>query len=275
MSHFPVAVLTKPGGKSLEELMAEFNINTEVPPYVLYTKEQFITKSRSELMAQLRYYKDKYNREQAKPKITYGDTAYVKCLEDQIIELENCLELSDEEFYQDRIKTVLNSKIGANGEILSTRNPNGKWDYYMIGGQYDGMLSLKNGLLANTAYVTDVDFTTLDNEKYARSILWWEINIDGRKPKPNEEQLLGPVYPSKEFFVDRFKTKENYARIKATFSTYAVVTPDGIWYEMFKNEILSTSKSEEDVYQWIENYYMLFIKPAESNWIITIVDCYV
>jgi hypothetical protein len=46
-----------------------------------------------------------------------------------------------------------------NGDIMSTYNPDSKWDWYSIGGRFDGELQLKNGDVANEATVKEVDWS--------------------------------------------------------------------------------------------------------------------
>lgn len=49
------------------------------------------------------------------------------------------------------------------GNIYSIWNPQGKWDYYDIGGRFENMLHLKNGEQANSARIKDIDFSKYDH----------------------------------------------------------------------------------------------------------------
>lgn len=48
MSHFSVYVFTKKNGKSVEDLLAPYDENITMKPYVRYTREQAIAKVRKE-----------------------------------------------------------------------------------------------------------------------------------------------------------------------------------------------------------------------------------
>lgn len=49
MSHFCTYVFTKKNGRSVEELLAPYDENITVAPYVEYTREQAIAKVRKEI----------------------------------------------------------------------------------------------------------------------------------------------------------------------------------------------------------------------------------
>jgi len=59
------------------------------------------------------------------------------------------------------------------------------------------------------------------------------------------------------------------------FSTYAVLTPDGEWHEPGQMGWWGMSHaSQEDEKLWDEAYEN-FLKEADPNWTITIVDCHI
>ena len=49
MSHFAVAVFTEPNGKTVDELLAPYDENIEMEPYIKYTKEEAIAAVRKEI----------------------------------------------------------------------------------------------------------------------------------------------------------------------------------------------------------------------------------
>lgn len=102
--------------------------------------------------------------------------------------------------------------------------------------------------------------------------LWWEINIEGRKPKLEESFLVEKkLEPSKEFFINLYKDKESFAKIVPSFRTYAVITPNGMWYEKGSTNTLGSYNDE--IYLWELEYNNLFIKQADPEWTLTVVDC--
>jgi hypothetical protein len=80
MSHFAVAVFTKDGGKTVEDLLAPYDENIEMDKYVEYTKEQLIEKGKKEINE---YAKTGYYAEYLKNPIEYA----AKCSNDKHINI--------------------------------------------------------------------------------------------------------------------------------------------------------------------------------------------
>ena len=79
---------------------------------------------------------------------------------------------------------------------------------------------------------------------------------------------------NKQYYLDRYKTKEMYAKINSQFITFAVITPDGKWHEKGEMGFCGFSgESYEETIDWDFNYKERFIDTADPEWIITIVDC--
>ena len=56
--------------------------------------------------------------------------------------------------------------------------------------------------------------------------------------------------------------------------SHSLITPDGKWYGMIPLNLVSFGfKNEKEGNKYIKNYYTQYIKPYESNGIITIVTC--
>ena len=50
-----------------------------------------------------------------------------------------------------------------NGKYFSTVNPNGKWDWYSVGGRYENELLLEDGSRATTTQIANLDAENLAN----------------------------------------------------------------------------------------------------------------
>jgi hypothetical protein len=68
-------------------------------------------------------------------------------------------------------------------------------------------------------------------------------------------------------------TKEEYLNKTSVFSTFAVITPDGKWYEKGQMGWWAVVSNEEE--DWNEKYKERFIDTADSEWTLTIVDCHI
>lgn len=105
MSHYTVAVFTSDKKQSIHELLAPYDENIEVEPYIEATKAQLIQEK-------------KQQREDG----------------------------TDEELYQKAIEGI-EDRLDENGNLLSTYNPDSKWDWYKTGGRWKDLLILKKDQL--------------------------------------------------------------------------------------------------------------------------------
>lgn len=184
--------------------------------------------------------------------------------------MENSCAVPDKKymkFYEDE-ECDVDPETGKSGYW---QNPNAKWDWYQVGGRYGGTLRLKDGARADFARVGDCDFSP-NEEIRADAIDFWERVIYG-KGAPEEKPFT--LY-SKDFYVERFGTKEKFAECQALFGTWAVVTPDGKWYE--KGEMgwfACSDETHEEALAWDLGFKERFIDTADPDWFVTIVDCHI
>ena len=247
MSHYTVAVFSDKNGSDLAELLAPYDENIEVAPYVYKTREQIIEETKQRLY---RDYNDKYADFVNNPR------KYEKELLPNQIERYNYIakilplvkSWSDQEIYDYYRKEYGDEdSFNERGDQMSTYNPKSKWDWYSVGGRWSGLLTFKNGQTGDSGYSKFIDFERMRDDA--------------------EKEYLKSLYPD----------EATYLRKMTAFSTYAVITPDGEWHS--KGEMgwfgISTETGEEDT-AWCDNFYANFIRPAiENNWYLTIVDCHI
>lgn len=180
----------------------------------------------------------------------------------------SCKDKTDEEcyeYYSDGEET------DEDGNILSTYNPNSKWDWYVVGGRWSNMLKTADGCV-NEARISDIDFRP-DPEEHARAIREWEVLVEGDEQRPREDFCS---FYKPEYYLNFYGTKEKYAEAMAAFTTYAVVTPNGLWHQKAEMGWFgmdnATPEGNDD---WNKNYKRRFIDKADPNWIMTIVDCHI
>lgn len=114
------------------------------------------------------------------------------------------------------------------GNLYSTSNPKGKWDWWVIGGRWDKLLKLKDGGATNTARVKDMDFTP-NQEHYKNALRFWDIVVEHKPVEENEEKPFS-LYDG-GYYRAFYKNREDYARRQTQFSTFAVVSTNGNWEE--------------------------------------------
>lgn len=251
MSHYTVAVFTKKG-QGIEDLLAPYDEDIEVAPYVAETKEEIIAKAKEIKERILKRIEEDHNYE-----VDDWSRKYLDCK-------------TDEDFYKANIDE--DEEYDMNGGRLSTYNPNSKWDWYSIGGRWSGMLRTKNGQQVDSCLIKDLDLTP-DKKRYDEAIRFWELVVEEQPLKDGEKQPFN--WYRKEYYFERYGTKENYAKIQSRFSTYAVLMPNGLWYEPGQMGWWGISGATPDKEkEWDENYYKL-LEQAEDDWTITIVDCHI
>lgn len=178
---------------------------------------------------------------------------------------QSCRKMTDEEVYDFMSDGY---EIQPNGDLYSTYNPDSKWDWWTVGGRFSGQLKDKRtGEEVSEGYMRDLEFA-MDKEEYKRSLEWWKTHIDNGN---TEDMIVKP-----EYYQRLYRDAETYARFSSTFNTYAVVTPDGEWHAPGEVGYFGvSSESEDEAREWYEKYEERFIKGADPDWYLTIVDCHI
>ena len=152
-------------------------------------------------------------------------------------------------------------------------NPEGKYDWYAIGGRWFGFLSTKAGNNVNTAKVKDIDFLPTKEVCDAYSC-FWDVIVEKKPLNEGEKELF--CFEDEFYFRNVYGNKEKFIEVETAFFTYAVVTPDGVWHE--PGQILPfgfSDATEGEMLKWKEEFYNKFISGLDSEMMITIVDCHV
>lgn len=144
-------------GEYWQSNLEQYDENLEVEPYVKYTKQEAIEEE-----------KDRHLRRYDYAKRIPSDQ---NLLEENIQILLKGENLTDEEAWE-AIKEW-GYDIDEEENLLTTYNPDSKWDWYAVGGRWDGFLPLKekddngNPICTNIACVNEIDWDYLFENKYA------------------------------------------------------------------------------------------------------------
>ena len=265
MSHYAVAVFHEPD-QNIDELLAPYDENIEVEPYIYLTKKEVIENGKNRRENFIHDMKD--------------DPAYAAGVMEWYGNLVDAY--SDEEVYKAECEHSYYENFNELGDVMSTYNPNSKWDWYVIGGRFDDLLKLKPEAVdpnyedytrTSSAPLKDLDFS-IDKEEYEEYLRWWDIVVN-KAPLREGEETPFTIYTD-EYYIERYGNRETYAKYCATFSTYAVVTPDGKWHAPGEMGWFACSSESGDEYRdWLENYFERFINHANQETILTIVDCHI
>lgn len=178
--------LNKGAWKSDKELLAPYDENIVYAPYVLYTREQAIAKIRKEIED---YKNGPYTEYVSSPKKyeeSHPNAEHINYLKNKF---PKKLEWTDDECYEDMKGRFDEDMIKLNGDLLSTYNPNSKWDWYTIGGRWNNYLKTLSGETTNEDYASEIDwkdiipfaFVTPIGEWHERGEMgWWACVSNGK-----------------------------------------------------------------------------------------------
>ena len=284
MSHYSVLVLTDED-TSVDELLAPYDENIKVAPYIAFTKDELIAKEKKDI----KEYKEGIYAEFLKDPEGYKakhshNPDHLHYVEH---EFRKKLYWTNARIYKEAIRYYDPEDITEDGSVLSTYNPNSKWDWYVEGGRFSSMLKLKvpddvdpeefydeNGEYADSAYAEEIDFSP-NKEEYDNAIRFWELIVEKAEPKDENEADIQKFYNA-EYYKKRYSSKEEYAEEIARFSTWAVLTPDGVWHEPGKMGWFAChNASIEDEKSFKKNYQSFIDKAIKNNWLVTVVDCHI
>lgn len=170
------------------------------------------------------------------------------------------------EFYEDE-ECDVDERTGKRGYW---QNPNAKWDWWVIGGRFSGLLRMKRSRqTCNTAEMRDVS-TERDERVYRTALNEFNRYLAGEKV----ESFYLTTY-KREYVIDRYGSAEFYAREQSDFWFRAVVTPDGEWHEVGKMGWWGiSSETGEQFRDWVEHFNERFVGPY-LDCIATVVDCHI
>lgn len=165
-------------------------------------------------------------------------------------------------------------------------NPNAKWDWYSIGGRWSGSLLLKSGERSDAARIKDIFFIeqtehkgmTVEIEGYqVPAALAPDIQIMAAEATEAwEEMMAGRSLYRPEFILERYGDKQSYIREVLSFSTYAVITPDGKWHAKGDMGWFGMgSETSEEARNFNTSYFDTFIKTADPDHYLVVVDCHI
>ena len=146
-----------------------------------------------------------------------------------------------------------------------------KWDWYEVGGRFRTNLRNKRGQIVTSCRLDDIDFEPR-SDIYDECKDFYEVVVNGKEKKPGVDYftLFKP-----EYYKDHYGSADYFAKCEASFSTYAVLTPDGKWHESAPMGWFGCSAATPEQFKaWYDGYEKL-IKDLDKDLIMTIVDCHI
>lgn len=170
-------------------------------------------------------------------------------------------------------------------------NPNARWDYWMPGGGWSTYLRLlpgkkgwqhiegqKPALITgpgrcDQALACDCD-TSMDEKEYKDALRAWERLVEGSPAIEGEKPLLQLWKP--EYYLNRYGSKENYAKNMASLLPYAFVTEYGVWHEMGHMGWFGFDDATfESISQYTAEFEAQLEQAKQQGMHIIILDCHI
>ena len=173
MSHFCVYVFHYKD-TSIDTLLAPYDENLVVEPYVEYTKEEAIAKVRKEIND----YKNGEYAEYLKNPEDYEKKhghmkSYMEYLKN---EFPQKLNWTDDQCYEYMKSLYSTNMIDKDGNILSNYNPKSKWDWYVVGGRWDGGIPMKTNTKLEIKSCNECMVSQIDMDKIKTPFAYIDTN---------------------------------------------------------------------------------------------------
>lgn len=187
MSHFVGLCF----GVNWESNLDQYDENMEVEPYIRYTKDEAI---------------DEVKRRHAQSYENALEALKKKDLDSESYEyfqkiIDKGLFISWEDAWEEAKKWGY--EIDSDENLLSTYNPDSKWDWYSVGGRWDGFLHYKDAdpgfEETNVAYIHELDmdyllehtpfcFVTEDGEWREKGKMGWWCSVSNERSEESWKQ---------------------------------------------------------------------------------------
>lgn len=244
MSHYCVGVVVNDISE-VDDILAPYDENMEVEPYVYRTKAQIIADGKAR--------KEKY--------------AKADNIDDYMRKYLGAT--TDGEFYKLETAYLDDGDFDKDGNELSTYNPKSKWDWYSIGGRFKDDKSIR---IKDFKMYDDLDDNTIALYKRA----WDSFEGNSELSEEDSDALFnGFRLYNDTYYLERYGTCENYIKAMSSNIPYAFVDANG-WYE--KGQMgwwgmdNATQESIEDYTEFAEKY---FTAEENQNKYIVWVDCHI
>lgn len=268
MSHYNVYVITKDG--DIDAALAPFDENLEVDPYIDVRKEDVVPNFRNRYSRLLVQWKE--NAARAAAKGNEEEAGRAKAI---VADISHDLDLSDEEIYQ---RETDGQDLDEDGNILSTYNPDSKWDWYEEGGRFWNGIRTKDGRNTNQCLVSDVllvpgsnDQALYEKEKRLFLIYTGQASAEtDEEKKAQKENIWNPSY-----YFDHFGDADTFALCQIVSQPYAVLRADGTWVEPGEMGWWGVSSARPGAMADFVRGFAGLMQKEPQDYICTCVDCHI
>ena len=149
-------------------------------------------------------------------------------------------------------------------------NPQGYWDWYTLDGK-EYLFDPKDGVeLAEDEYryrKNDINWYPVDREAEAEANEFWDTFV------ANNDGNVKSFF-NREYYLERYKTKEQYVKEMSRTLPYAFITPDGVWHAPGRvGWFACSTETAEDADRYAAEWDVWIV--SEANPYVSLVDCHI
>lgn len=152
-------------------------------------------------------------------------------------------------------------------------NPFGYWDWYVLDGR-DYLFDLKDGAKLDDGFChyrkNDYNwYPYSDDDDADEAAKFWDNYIEVDNPN-----IPVPGIYKREYYLERYKTKEQYIKEACRTVPYAFITPDGVWHAPGMVGWFGISnETDESANKYIEEWDAWI--SSDENPYVSLVDCHI
>lgn len=301
MSHFPVAVISEKI-EDIERLMAPYQENNmgdcskeflqfydEEPNCLKQYEEKSVEKIKMPDGRLLNPWDDEFRVD---GRFDFGSNTHQVPEDCERVQVKfQDLYPSFDAFMQDWHGSERDSETGKYGYW---ENPNKKWDYWRLGGRFRGLLKAKKGNLGKLAWehtagnrsYTDkpnqFDNAQLkdlilerDEKQYQKALRFWDVVVEGAPLIDGESKEDFFSVWNENYYIDKYGTKETFAKLQSVLCPWALVTPDGKWHEQGDMGFWGMDDADQTSTSNFMDFFEETLHSTNPEYFITILDCHI
>lgn len=241
-THFTLIVI----GENPDEIVSKYDKNNETEPHVLYYKDN-AKRYRENALNIYKFMLTDENLSDSK-----------KHYLEEIV--ESISDMTDEEYFE---FLAIDRTYDEDGNIITTENPDGKYDVCHIGKNLSLPLINKAGEEVFSELKGNIDWDKVHLTDPKAYEVAWDTVIEGKKPENDDEKTIYNNMKNRTQYFMTYGDRETYIKANTAFWGYAVVDQDG-WKEL---------EDGIDQFEWVINFFDRFIKNLPDDTRISVYEC--
>jgi hypothetical protein len=237
-------------GDNPQKLMDNYSNNKVVEPYVLYRfkdRDKLYEKELKVYEELMKVIKDKSSNNYRMAKEMY----------------DSYKQMGAFDFYNTLIED--NTVDAETGNIISTKNPDGRYDTANVGQFFSLPLINVEGKEVYSERKGNVDWSRIHLSNPQAYEFAWDSVMEGKEPKTDAEKQIYNNMKNRVEYFKAYGDRENYVASNTSFWGYAFVSEKTGWVELEDNL---------NQFKWVREFYNRFIVPLDDKELITVYECY-